>query len=210
MNSLGPALSRRHFLTTIGASAASVALARLFEPGIFAEELEKRVRTPEIEEGPFYPDHLPRDTDNDLLVISDAITPAVGEVTHLSGRIVNSSGDPVRNALIEIWQVDASGSYIHSNGTNRNTNKRDANFQGYGRFLTSSTGEYYFRTIKPVPYPGRTPHIHFAIKMKGQEKWTTQCYIKGHPGNAKDGIYKSIKDPKALEAVTVDFAPIKT
>jgi len=110
--------------------------------------------------------------------------------------------------LVEIWQADQNGAYLHT-GTN-NADKRDKNFQGFGRFLTGSRGEYYFRTIKPVPYPGRSPHIHFAIKMKGQEKWTTQCYIKGHPGNAKDGIYKSIKDPKALEAVTVDFAPIKT
>ena len=54
--------------------------------------------------------------------------------------------------------------------------------------ITVSTGEYYFRTVKPVPYPGRTPHIHFAIKMKGRDKWTTQCYIKGRPGNERDGI----------------------
>jgi protocatechuate 3,4-dioxygenase beta subunit len=209
MNSLDTTRSRRHFLTTIGASAASVAIARLFEPGIFAEELEKRVRTPEIEEGPFYPDHLPRDTDNDLLVISDAITPAVGEVTHLSGRILNSSGDPVRNALIEIWQVDASGSYIHSRGTNRNTNKRDANFQGYGRFLTSSTGEYYFRTIKPVPYPGRTPHIHVKISARGREQLTTQFFVKGEAMNERDGVFRGVRDRAALDSVLADFEPIK-
>jgi len=103
--------------------------------------------------------------------------------------------------------VDNAGAYLHTGTDNRD--KRDKNFQGFGRFLTGTSGEYYFRTIKPVPYPGRTPHIHFAIKMKGREKWTTQCYIKGHPGNDKDGIWRSVRDPKARDAITVDFTPIK-
>ncbi len=82
------------------------------------------------------------------------------------------------------------------------------NFQGFGRFLTGSTGEYYFRTIKPVLYPGRTRHIHFAVKTRRHDKWTTQCYVKGEPQNERDGIYRSIKDPKARAAVTIDFWPI--
>ncbi len=85
---------------------------------------------------------------------------------------------------------------------------RDKNFQGFGRFLTGSTGDYYFRTIKPVLDPGRTRHVHFALKMKGREKWTTQCYVKGEPQNERDGIYREIKDPKARAAVTLDFAPV--
>jgi protocatechuate 3,4-dioxygenase beta subunit len=172
-------------------------------PGLFAEEL---TRTPRQTEGPFYPDHLPLDTDNDLLIINDSITPAVGEVTHLSGRILDAKGKPIRNALVEIWQVDGKGVYLHSGDQHA---ARDKNFQGFGRFLTGSSGEYYFRTIKPVPYPGRTPHVHFAIKMKGRDKWTTQCYVKGEPRNERDGIYRSIRDPKARAAVTVDFAAVK-
>jgi protocatechuate 3,4-dioxygenase beta subunit len=172
-------------------------------PGLFAEEL---TRTPRQTEGPFYPDHLPLDTDNDLLIINDSITPAVGEVTHLSGRILDAKGKPIRNALVEIWQVDGKGVYLHSGDQHA---ARDKNFQGFGRFLTGSSGEYYFRTIKPVPYPGRTPHVHFAIKMKGRDKWTTQCYVKGEPRNERDGIYRSIRDPKARAAVTVDFTPVK-
>ena len=201
--------SRRNFLRGIGATAATLALARFFEPGVFAEELERRMRTPEMTEGPFYPDHLPRDTDNDLLIITDSITPAVGEVTHLSGKILDSRGDPVRNALIEIWQVDANGSYIHSHGTNPSTNKRDANFQGYGRFLTSSSGEYYFRTIKPVKYPGRTPHIHVKISARGREQLTTQFFVKGEPQNDRDGVFNSVRDRAARELVLADFIPIK-
>jgi protocatechuate 3,4-dioxygenase beta subunit len=196
--------SRRLFLQNFGVGVAAITASHFFTRGAFADEL---LRTPRQTEGPFYPDHLPLDTDNDLIVINDAITPAVGEITHLSGRILDSHGEPLRNMLVEIWQVDNNGAYLHS-GTN-NRDKRDKNFQGFGRFLTGSTGEYYFRTVKPVAYPGRTPHIHFALKAKGMEKFTTQCYIKGFAGNEKDGIWRGIKDPKARESVTIDFAPVK-
>jgi len=196
--------SRRRFLRNFGVGVAAITASHFFTRGAFADEL---VRTPRQTEGPFYPDHLPLDTDNDLIVINDAITPAVGEITHLSGRILDSHREPLRNMLVEIWQVDNNGAYLHS-GTN-NRDKRDKNFQGFGRFLTGSTGEYYFRTVKPVAYPGRTPHIHFALKAKGMEKFTTQCYIKGFAGNEKDGIWRGIKDPKARESVTIDFAPVK-
>ena len=150
-------------VTGLGAIAAggSRLWAQDEKPGAFAQEL---VRTPKQTEGPFYPVKLPLDTDNDLLVVNDSITRAVGEVTQLSGRILDTKGDPIRNVLVEIWQVDNAGAYLHDGTSNRD--KRDVNFQGFGRFLTGSTGEYYFRTVKPVPYPGRCPHIHFAVKMK--------------------------------------------
>src|SRR5262249_6654083 len=192
-------LSRRYFLSS--AAVGTVGVAALFTPGVFAEQL---VQTPRQTEGPFYPDKLPLDTDNDLLIINDSITPAVGTITHLSGRILNRRGDPIRNALVEIWQVDNNASYLHTKSDNYAS--RDANFQGFGRFMTASTGEYYFRTIKPVLYPGRqAPHIHFAVKVKGRDKFTTQCYIKGHPGNAVDFVLKEIRDTKQRESVIVDF-----
>ena len=195
--------SRRRFLNRLALGAAGVAASGWFVPGAFAEAL---TRTPDQTEGPFYPDHLPLDTDNDLLVVNDAITPAVGEVTHLTGRILDARGEPLRNAAVEIWQCDANGAYLHSGTGNRE--KRDRNFQGFGRFMTGSTGEYYFRTIKPVPYPGRTPHIHFKIKHKGQERLTTQCYIKGHPGNERDGIWRDIPAGKLRDSVTIPFDPV--
>jgi len=190
---------RRRFLTRSG-----LALALFATPGAFAEEL---LRTPKQTEGPFYPDHLPLDTDNDLIVVNDGLTPAVGEITYVSGRILDASGAPIRNAVVEIWQCDKNGAYLHS-GTS-NADKRDKNFQGFGRFVTGSTGEYLFRTIKPVAYPGRTPHIHYAVKMKGREMWTTQCYIKGDPANERDGIWRSVKGEAQRAAITVDFAPLK-
>ncbi len=194
-----PASTRRQFLTRVGLGSI------LFTaPGAFAERLS---RTPAQTEGPFYPDHLPLDTDNDLLVVNNALTPAVGDVTYLSGRVLDLKGAPVRNATVEIWQCDSSGAYLHSKDTNKA--KQDKNFQGFGRFVTGSSGEYLFRTIKPVSYPGRTPHIHFKIRRAGRELLTTQCYIKGHPGNEKDGIWKAIPDERQRKAVTVEFSPLK-
>jgi protocatechuate 3,4-dioxygenase beta subunit len=197
--------SRRGFLGALTGGAALTA-AYFTTPGLFAEELAL-VRTPPQTEGPFYPDKLPLDTDNDLIIVNDAVTPAVGEITHLSGRILDKNGNPVKNALVEIWQVDSKGVYIHSDSANRK--EHDTNFQGFGRFLTASSGEYYFRTVKPVAYPGRTPHIHFKIKKAGKELLTTQCYVKGDKGNEKDGILRAIKDDKARESVIIDFAKVK-
>jgi protocatechuate 3,4-dioxygenase beta subunit len=193
-----PLRSRRAFIRNLSLGAAFFAV-----PGAFAEQL---VLTPRQTEGPFYPDHLPLDTDNDLIIINDSTTPAVGEVTYVSGRILGPNGEPIRNATVEIWQCDHNGAYLHSQSGN--ADHRDTHFQGFGRFLTGGSGEYLFRTIKPVAYPGRCPHIHFAVKMKGREKWTTQCYIKGNPGNERDGIWRSIRDDQQRESVTVDFTPL--
>lgn len=200
-----PSASRRRFFKMAGVAAAGLAWPVFSDvPGALADVL---ALTPRQTEGPFYPTRLPLDTDNDLLVINDGITPAVGEITHLTGRILDASGAPLRNALVEIWQVDNHGAYLHQ-GSN-NAAGRDKSFQGFGKFLTSSTGEYYFRTVKPVPYPGRTPHIHFKVKRKGQPEFVTQCYIKGHPQNDRDGVLRGIRDPQSRESVLVDFAPMK-
>src|SRR5262245_1253369 len=192
--------SRRRFLGTALAGLGG-ATAFFTVPGAFADEL---ARTPRATEGPFYPPRLPLDTDNDLIIINDSITPAVGEVTHLSGRVLTPNGSPLRNALVEIWQCDARQVYLA-----QGTNGADRNFQGFGRFLTGSSGEYYFRTIKPVPYPGRTPHIHFKVKQGGRELLTTQCFITGHPQNRSDGILRGIQDPFERELVLCDFVPLE-
>jgi len=183
-----------------------LALGSLFagRRGAYAEEL---ARTPAMTEGPFFPDRLPLDTDNDLLVISDAVEPADGEITWLSGRILDAAGAPVRNALVEIWQVDGHGAYLHS--MTGNADKRDRRFQGYGRFLTGVDGTYGFRTIKPVPYPGRTPLIHVTVSRGGERLLTTQCFVKGHPQNERDGIVRAIRDARQRESVLVDFRPLE-
>jgi len=191
--------NRRGFLSQLALGSMFLAV-----PGAFADAL---TQTPRQTEGPFYPTQLPLDTDNDLIVINDGLTPAVGEITWLSGKILDARGEPIRNALVEIWQCDAKGVYLHSGSANGA--KRDSHFQGFGRFLTGSTGEYLFRTIKPVPYPGRTPHIHYKVKRTGKELLTTQCYIKGEPQNDNDGVLRGIRDAKAKESVIVPFTPLK-
>src|SRR5215467_11033756 len=118
------AQNRRNFIRRAGLSAMLFAV-----PGAFAEQL---LLTPKQTEGPFYPDHLPLDTDNDLIIVNDSLTPAIGEITHLSGRVLDSGGQPIRNALLEIWQVDNNGVYINSHDTHAT---HDKNFQGFGRFL---------------------------------------------------------------------------
>ncbi len=188
--------SRRLFLGTLGASLFTTR-------GLFAEQLAV---TPAREEGPFYPDKLPLDQDNDLILVGDTLTPAVGEITHLTGRILDRNGNPIRNATVEIWQCDANQVYHH---TGDNAEGLDKNFQGFGRFTTGSTGEYRFRTIKPVPYPGRpAPHIHFKVKKGDRELLTTQMNIAGHPGNDIDGIASGGLGIFDKELLRVEFKPI--
>ncbi len=189
------------------ASLAFVSPARdalgFFKPGRFADELEK---TPDQGEGPFYPNKLPLDTDNDLLILNNSITPAVGEVTHLTGKVTDVHGDPLRGVTVEIWQVDSSGAYIHTDSQNRA--KRDKNFQGFGRFLTARTGEYYFRTIKPVAYPGRPPHIHVAVNKGDRRLLTTQLYVQGDKRIERDGLL--LEAPEAVrKLLIVEFKPIE-
>jgi len=191
---------RRNFLRV--ALAGSAALFTV--PGAFAEALTP---TAPQTEGPYYPDHLPLDTDNDLIILNASTTPAVGEITHLTGVVMDLKGQPVRNALVEIWSADRDGTYLHSQA--EHPEKRDKNFQGYGRFLTGSKGEYYFRTIKPGKYPGRTRHIHFAVSVNNKRVLTTQCYPAGEPDQDTDMVLKGIRDPKAKQAVIVPFAPME-
>ena len=197
---------RRDALRVLTAGAVGLASYGIFDaPGVFAEELSP---TPRQTAGPFYPRKIPLDHDNDLIVVGDNITPAVGQITHLRGRILDVNGMPIRNALVEIWQVDSKGIYQHTRNSRRSANA-DTNFQGFGRFETGSTGEYYFRTIKPISYPGRTAHIHFAVKLKGHDRWTTQCYVRGEARNKRDGILNSIKNPKVRNSIIVDFVPVQ-
>tara|TARA_B100000212_G_scaffold340599_1_gene321646 strand:- start:414 stop:989 length:576 start_codon:yes stop_codon:yes gene_type:complete len=162
--------------------------------------------TPGQTEGPFYPDRMPLDTDNDLIIINESLTPAVGTIAYLSGKVTDIKGNAQRNALVEIWQVDNHGVYLHSRGGSRE--KLDSNFQGYGRFLTDSKGRYSFRTLKPSPYGGRTPHIHMAVSTKGKRVLTTQCYVKNEPRNQKDFILQRVKDTKARDSLVVPFSPV--
>lgn len=192
--------NRRLFLGALGASFFTT-------PGLFAEQL---LPAPSLTEGPFYPDKLPLDQDNDLIIIKDSTTPAVGIITHLTGRVLTASGDPVKDATVEIWQCDANAVYLHTRDSGPKSNQQDKHFQGFGRFTTASSGEYRFRTIKPVPYPGRpSPHIHVKVKRGDREVLVTQIFIRGHEGNGRDGVFAGIRDLVDRELVVTDFTPVK-
>lgn len=189
-------LSRRRLVKSLTLTAAG-----LWAPGAFAELL---TLTPAMTEGPFFPDKLPLDQDNDLIRITDHTTPALGTVTNLSGRVLDKNGNPLKDALVELWQADDHGTYIHTRGAQGET-KRDPGFQGYGKFETAKDGGWKFRSIQPGLYTGRTRHYHFGITLKGQPRFTTQLYFKDEPGNANDGVLRGIRDEKQRDSVIREF-----
>lgn len=170
---------------------------------LYAEAL---TLTPRATEGPYYPDHLPLDQDNDLVNIKDGKT-ALGEITNFGGRLLNADGKPIKGALIELWQSDNNGCYIHSKGAQRGK-ERDESFQGYGKIETNAEGEYRFRTIKPGLYTGRTIHWHVRVKQGSKRMLTTQLFIAGVPQNARDGILKRMGTDEQRLSVIREFKPM--
>jgi protocatechuate 3,4-dioxygenase beta subunit len=159
-----------------------------------------RVPTPRQTAGPFYPRDFPADDDADLTTVSGRSGLAKGDLLLLAGTVLDTSGAPRPGVRVEIWQCNAFGRYHHP-GDSSNA-PLDPNFQGWGQSVTDANGGYRFRTIKPVPYPGRTPHIHFRISGSGINELVTQMYVEGEPGNERDGVYRSL-DASARAAVTV-------
>lgn len=178
----------------------------LLTGSLYAEAL---TLTPRATEGPYYPDHLPLDQDNDLLQIQGHAAQAAGTVTEFGGRLLNADGQPIQDALIELWQADNNGCYIHSRGVQRGK-ERDPAFQGYGKILTNAKGEYRFRTIKPGLYTGRTIHWHVAVNQGDKRMLTTQLYIAGVPQNDKDGILRRMGDEAQRLSVIREFKPKET
>ena len=194
-----PTIGRRRFVA--GGIAAAGTL--ILPAGLAAEA--GLVATPRTTAGPFYPVQFPADVDSDLVVLRGRAARAEGTVTHVTGRVLGLDGRPISNATVEIWQCDARGRYLHPGDTGGRP--RDKAFQGYGRTMSEADGAYRFRTIKPVPYPGRTPHIHFAVQAPGRRELITQMYVAGEPGNERDGLYRSIRDARQRAAVTVRLEP---
>src|SRR5262245_39601843 len=149
--------------------AAGLGATLLAPPRAFATTL---AATPQQTEGPFYPVNFPADMDNDLVQVRGQAARALGTVLHLQGRVLDSSGRPLGGALVEIWQCDAQGVYDHPRQPGRE--RRDQAFQGYGRMQADADGRYSFRTLKPVAYPGRTPHIHFKTATPAGGHLTSQ------------------------------------
>ncbi len=160
--------------------------------------------TPPQTAGPFYPVELPLDDDNDLTKIRGRIGRPKGQITDLSGRLLDLNGRPLPKFRIEIWQCDANGRYHHP--YDDGDRPVDEHFQGHGSTLSSQQGEYRFRTIRPVPYPGRTPHIHLAVFPPGHRPFVTQLYVKGDPRNDMDFVYRRVP-VEHRHLVVAEFAP---
>jgi protocatechuate 3,4-dioxygenase beta subunit len=179
---MNPSLERRRMLSWIGAAA----LAPLAATPALAQE---HAPTPRMTEGPFYPRTFPSDVDNDLTRVAGRAGSAQGTPLAVTGRVLDRSGRPRANARVEIWQCDALGQYHHVGAP---AQSGDPDFQGFGAVTTDAEGRYAFRTIRPVPYPGRTPHIHFTVLEGGSRRLTSQMFIEGEPGNARDGLYRHL------------------
>jgi protocatechuate 3,4-dioxygenase beta subunit len=179
--------------------------AALLAPRALAAEGARLVVTPGQTEGPFYPVSFPADMDNDLVRVQGRAADAMGQVTHIGGRVLNRRGEPVRGAMLEIWQCDANGIYNHPRQPG--LQRRDDAFQGYGRTEAAADGGYGFRTIRPVAYPGRTPHIHFKVHAPGAGRLTTQMYVAGERQNATDGLLNAIRNPAQRQSVIVRLEP---
>lgn len=191
-------LSRRRLLHSL-----LLATGGIITNDLYAEAL---ALTPRATEGPYYPDHLPLDQDNDLLRIKDGAV-AEGVIANFGGRLLDADGKPVSGAVVELWQADNNGCYIHSKGTQRGK-ERDAKFQGYGKMETNAKGEYRFRTIKPGLYTGRTIHWHVAVKKGDRRFLTTQLFIAGVPQNERDGILRGMGTEEQRLSVIREFKPM--
>ena len=182
----------------VGGLAATLALPVFIRDALAQAKLRP---TPAQTEGPFYPVTLPDDTDFDLLA-QGKLRYTRGTATTLSGTLTDTAGRPLRGAVVEIWQCDEQGHYHHPG----DGGKADPAFQGFGRAVAGSDGSYRFRTIRPVAYSGRTPHIHVKVRLAQRELLTTQLYVEGDPGNERDGLWRRLNAADRA-AITVPFQP---
>ncbi len=185
---------RRRTLLWLGAAA----LAPLVPTPALGEE---RRPTPRMTEGPFYPREFPADVDADLTRVAGRGARAQGTVLEVSGRLVDRSGRPLPGLRIEVWQCDAQGHYHHVGDP-----AGDPNFQGYGVAGTDAEGRYEFRTIRPAPYPGRTPHIHFTVRDGDRKRLTSQMFIEGEPRNERDFLYRGLGRDARLVTMKLEGA----
>jgi len=181
-------LARRHALFGL---ASLPALAS--SPPAAAQPTSGLRPTPRQTLGPFYPRNdgeRPRQTDADLLVVEGGKLLSRGVPLYLTGRVLDRGGAAVTGALVELWQCDANAVYHHPAGGAES--ERDPNFQGYGRAQVDAEGRFHFRTIRPVAYPGRTPHIHVRVEARGRSPLATQLYLPDAPQNARDFLFRQL------------------
>jgi protocatechuate 3,4-dioxygenase beta subunit len=192
-----PQRGRRRLVLAVGVGAA----AALGIPRLVAAR-----GLPPMTDGPFYPALSYRaralDWDADLTTVrgrapdGQPVPRARGEHLDLHGVVLDGAGRAVDGAEIEIWQCDIHGSYRHPRGGGERV---DAGFQGFGATRSDGRGGYRFRTIRPAPYPGRTPHIHVKLRHPAFGEVTSQLFVAGEPANAGDFLYRSLGDDDRRE-----------
>jgi len=193
-------VERRRRDLLIAAGAALIATPALHIRAL-AQTATRRL-TPSQSEGPFYPVALPADSDADLLA-NGALRYSRGQPAWVDGTVTDLVGRPVRGAVVEIWQCDEQGHYHHPGDGDR----ADRAFQGFGKVAADAEGRYRFRTIRPVAYGGRAPHIHVKVKLAARELLTTQLYVQGDAGNARDFLWRNLRSDEDRTALTVAFTP---
>ena len=185
---------RRRSLAMLGALAAAAVTSA------HAQARTELQSTPADAEGPFYPRRFPADVDRDLTRVEGRAGSAQGTVLYLSGRVLDVDGRPLAGTRVELWQCDALGRYHHVDG---DPGTRDPNFQGYGVAITDADGRYEFKTIRPVPYGGRPPHLHFKLVHAAAQPLTTQLYPRGESAERSAGFGLSGRDARSrLEFVS--------
>lgn len=195
-------LTRRQALALAALSCGTLAIP----PRVLAA-LNGSIKTPSMTEGPFYPEakDLPLDQDNDLTTFAGKNGVANGVLLDFSGRVMDGEGHAMKNALVEIWQCNAFGRYHHSSDNNRAP--LDPAFQGFGKIVTDNEGRYRFRTIRPVAYSGRVPHIHVKVRSRSFGELTSQIFIEGESGNDRDFVLRSIRDEATRKRVMMTLKP---
>lgn len=190
---------RRRFLRIGAAAALGVA-------GV-ARAADSALRpTPSVALGPFYPPQKPVDSDADLTQVEGRAGRAKGTILYVTGRVLDTRGRPVGAAELELWQANAFGRYIHP-ADSEASGPLDPDFQGYGRLRADGDGRFRIKTIKPPPYSGRTPHIHFIVAA-ANTRLTTQMFFEGEAMNERDGLYRYLSrdDRRASTGRFVDRA----
>ena len=193
--------------------AATETTAPREAPGPDTDRIEVTYFTPVQTEGPYYPVNKPKDRDNDLVDLEGSDGSPAGEILEFGGRLFDASGMPVAGAVVEIWQTDNNGVYLHPNDPG--TSRRDPHFQFYGESVTADDGSYRFRTIVPGHYRPRPRHIHVKVRMDGRELLTTQFYFADDPHLASDSVLgRATADQSALsmhlyEGTGTDLGPAR-
>lgn len=176
-------VSRRRFIGSGAAVAAS---------GLVAASAGDQPPTAAQAEGPYYPTHKALDKDGDMTVVEGQAGVATGEPLTLSGHVLDTDGNPVEGAIVDIWQADSKGRYLHEDAPE--TSPLDPAFQYWAQLKTGADGAYSVKTIMPAAYAAvddwvRPPHIHFKVARRGMHELTTQMYFEGNELNDKDQLF---------------------